>query len=185
MTAPRPAADNRGGVVLGLVLIALGGLFLLDRVTGIDLADAGWPLFVIVPGVLLLAWGVTMTGREGAGLAVGGAITTVVGLILAVQNATGLWATWAYAWALVGPGGTGVGLLLHGLAHRDQGLVANGLRSLGTGLALFVAFGLFFEGIIGLSGPPVLSTDVGPYVLIAAGVAVLLGGLVRGRRPTA
>ncbi len=180
MTGQQPP-DRRGGVILGLALIALGGLFLLDRVTDINLADAGWPLFVIVPGVLVLIWGATTTGREGVGLAVGGGITTVVGLILAVQNATGLWATWAYAWALVGPGGTGIGLLAYGLTHRDQGFVANGLRSLGSGLALFVAFGLFFEGVIGLSGPPFLSTDIGPVVLIAAGVAVLLLGLLRGR----
>ena len=105
-------------------------------------------------------------------------------MILAVQNATGLWATWAYAWALVGPGGTGIGLIGYGLAHRDQGLVANGLRSLGTGLGLFVAFGLFFEGVIGLSGPPFLTTDVGPYLLVGAGIAILTLGLVRGRRVT-
>jgi hypothetical protein len=181
MTEQRPA-ETRGGVVLGLVLIALGGLFLLDRVTGIDLADAGWPLFVIVPGVLIFVWGLSTTGREGVGLAVGGAITTVIGLILAVQNLTDLWATWAYAWALVGPGGTGIGLLGYGLAHRDQGLIANGLRSLGSGLALFVAFGLFFEGVIGLSGPPFLSTDIGPILLIAVGVTILVIGLFRGRR---
>jgi DNA-binding NarL/FixJ family response regulator len=180
MTGPRPS-DNRGGVVLGLVLIVVGGLFLLDRAAGFDLAGAGWPLFVIVPGVLLFVWGLSMTGREGAGLAVGGAITTVVGVILAVQNATGLWATWAYAWALVGPGGTGVGLIGYGLTHRDQPMVANGLRSLGTGLALFVGFGLFFEGVIGLSGAPFLSTDIGPVVLIGVGVAVLLLGVLRGR----
>jgi hypothetical protein len=183
MTGQRPA-DDRGGVVLGIVLIALGGLFLIDRVVGIDLARDGWPLFVIVPGVLLYAWGLAITGREGAGLAVAGGITTVVGLILAVQNATGLWATWAYAWALVGPGGTGIGLIGYGLARRDQGLVANGLRSLGTGLGLFVAFGLFFEGVIGLSGPPFLTTDVGPYILVGAGIAILTLGLVRGRRVT-
>src|SRR5690242_20138489 len=94
--------DTRGGVVLGLILIALGGIFLVDRLTGIDLGRFGWPLFVIVPGVLVLAWGVSMNGREGIGLAIGGGITLVVGLILAVQNTTGLWATWAYAWALVG-----------------------------------------------------------------------------------
>jgi hypothetical protein len=181
MTA-RPPADSRGGVILGIVLVALGGLFLVDRVVGIDLGRNGWPLFVIVPGVLLFAWGLSLPGREGAGLAVGGGITTVVGLILAVQNATGLWATWAYAWALVGPGGTGVGLIGYGLAHRDQGLIANGLRSLGTGLGLFVAFGLFFEGVIGLSGAPFLTTDIAPYVLVGAGVVILALGLVRGRR---
>jgi hypothetical protein len=184
MTAPEPR-ENRGGVVLGIVLIAIGALLLVDRVAGIDLRSAGWPLFVIVPGVALLAWGVSTTGREGVGLAVGGGITTVVGLILAVQNATGLWATWAYAWALVGPGGTGIGLIAYGLTHRDQGLVGNGLRSLGTGLALFVGFGLFFEGVIGLSGPPFLSTDIGPYVLVGAGILILLAGLVRGRRAPA
>jgi hypothetical protein len=176
-------SEGRGGVVLGVVLIVIGAILFADRLVGIDLASAGWPLFVIVPGVLIFAWGITMTGREGAGLAVGGGITTVVGLILAVQNATGLWATWAYAWALVGPGGTGVGLIGYGLAHRDQGLISNGLRSLGTGLALFVGFGLFFEGVIGLSGTPFLSTDAGPYVLVALGVGIIVLGLVRDRRP--
>jgi hypothetical protein len=184
MTAGRRPV-NRGGIAVGLVLIALGGLFLLDQVGVFDVVDVGWPLFVVVPGALLYVWGLSMAGREGAGLAVGGGITMVVGLILAVQNATGLWATWAYAWALVGPGGTGIGLLGYGLAHRDQGLVANGLRSLGFGLALFVAFGLFFEGVIGLSGAPFLTTDIGPVVLIVVGGAVLVAGLARGRWPAA
>jgi hypothetical protein len=183
MTTAGPNRD-RGGVILGIVLIALGGLFLLDRLAGIDLGRAGWPLFIIVPGVLLLVWGLTMTGREGIGLAVGGGITLVVGLILAVQNATGLWATWAYAWALVGPGGTGIGLTGYGLTHRDQGLVASGVRSLGSGLALFFAFGLFFEGLIGLSGTPFLTTDIGPVVLIAVGTVILVLGLTRGRPRT-
>jgi hypothetical protein len=184
MTAPAPR-DNRGGVVLGIVLIAVGAVLLLDRYAGIDLGSAGWPLFVVIPGILLLAWGVSMTGREGVGLAVGGGITTVVGLILAVQNATGLWATWAYAWALVGPGGSGIGMVAYGLTHRDQGLITNGLRSLGTGLALFVGFGLFFEGVVGLSGTPFLSADAGPVVLIGLGVLILIAGLLRGRRAPA
>jgi hypothetical protein len=178
-------SEGRGGVVLGLVLIGLGALFLLERVVGVDLAAAGWPLFVVVPGLVLLGLGVATPGREGAGLAIAGGITTVVGLILAVQNATDLWATWAYAWALVGPGGTGIGLVGHGLAQRDSSEVRNGVRSIGSGLALFVAFGLFFEGLIGLSGRPFLTGDLGPVVLIAAGVVVILFGLIRGRsRPT-
>jgi len=181
MTDGGARRETRGGVVLGVILIALGAIFLVDRLVDVDVARVGWPLFVIVPGVLLLAWGVATSGREGAGLAVGGGITTVVGLILLVQNATGLWATWAYAWALVGPGGTGLGLIAFGLAHRDRGHLSNGLRSLGTGLILFVAFGLFFEGVIGLSGRPFLTADVGPYALIVLGVVVIGAALFRGR----
>lgn len=181
MTARGSRPDTRGGVVLGLILIALGGILLLDRFTGIDLGAAGWPLFIVVPGILILAWGVSMSGREGIGLAVGGGITLVVGLILAVQNVTHLWATWAYAWALVGPGGPGIGMIAWGLAHRDRKLVADGARTLATGLVLFAGFGLFFEGVIGLSGPPFLTSDAGPVALIVLGVVVLGAAFLRGR----
>lgn len=177
------AGSRRTSVIVGVVLIVLGGLFLVERAFHLDIGRYGWPLFVIVPGVLLLAAGLATGGREGPGLAVGGGITTMVGLILAVQNATGLWATWAYAWALVGPGGTGVGLGLYGLLRNQPDMLRNGLRSLGSGIALFAGFGLFFEGVIGLSGEPFLvGSDVLPIVLIGIGVAVLGWGVLRGRR---
>ena len=44
---------NRGAMIVGAVLIVLGLLFLAERVLDIDLGQYGWPLFVIVPGVLL------------------------------------------------------------------------------------------------------------------------------------
>ncbi|HEV8489292.1 MAG TPA: hypothetical protein VGQ58_05850 [Candidatus Limnocylindrales bacterium] len=91
-------------------------------------------------------------GRGGAGLAIAGGITTVTGLVLAFQNATGLWATWAYAWALVAPGGAGLGLLLYGLFTWQPDFVARGRGTLLVGLVLFVGFAIFFEGFIGLSG---------------------------------
>ncbi len=181
MTASGSRPDTRGGVVLGLILIALGGILLLDRLTGIDLGRAGWPIFVIVPGILVLGWGVSMSGREGIGLAIGGGITLIVGLILAVQNLTGLWATWAYAWALVGPGGPGLGMIAWGLAHGDRSVVGNGLRTLATGIVLFAGFGLFFEGVIGLSGPPFLTSDAGPVALIVLGIVVIGAAIIRGR----
>lgn len=178
-----PDPGRRGSVVLGIVLIVVGALFFVDRVTDLDIARFGWPLFVIVPGILLLVAGLTMPGNEGSGLAVAGSITTIVGLILAVQNATDLWATWAYAWALVGPAGAGLGLVLHGLLHGRRDEVSGGAQSVGIGLALFAGFGLFFEGLIGLSGQPFLrDTEVLPVLLIGAGVAVLAWSLLRGRR---
>jgi hypothetical protein len=61
-------------------------------------------------------------------------------------------------------------------------LVRGGLRSIGVGLALFVGFGLVFEGVIGLSGEPLLTGDAGPYVLIGAGAVLLALGLFRRGR---
>jgi hypothetical protein len=175
---------DRSGVIVGAVLIVLGLLFLAERVFNVDVGRFGWPLFVIVPGILLLAASLAVGGREGSGLAVAGAITTTVGLVLAVQNATGLWATWAYAWALVGPAATGAGLLFYGLLKGRREDISNGVRSLGTGLALFAGFGLFFEGIIGLSGEPFLvGSDVLPLALIGLGVVLVAASLFRGRRP--
>ena len=182
-TSSTSSSGNRAGVVVGAVLILVGLLFLAERTLGVELGRFGWPLFVIVPGILLMAWSLTVPGREGSGLAVSGAITTVVGLVLAVQNATGLWATWAYAWALVGPGATGLGLIFYGTARRQRDLVSAGLRSLGSGLALFAIFGLFFEGIIGLSGEPFLiGSDLLPVALIGLGVVLVGWSVVGGRR---
>ena len=175
---------DRSGVIVGAVLIVLGLLFLVERVLNVDVGRFGWPLFVIVPGILLLAASLAVGGGEGSGLAVAGAITTTVGLVLAFQNATGLWATWAYAWALVGPAATGAGLLFYGLLKGRRDDISNGVRSLGTGLALFAGFGLFFEGIIGLSGEPFLvGSDVLPIALIGLGVVLVAASLFRGRRP--
>ncbi len=187
--APQPASParpsfspDRSGVIVGGALIVIGAIFLAERAFGIDLGRFGWPLFVIVPGVLLMAASLAVGGREGSGLAVAGAITTTVGVVLAIQNATGLWATWAYAWALVGPGATGVGLLFYGLLKGQRDLVSTGIRSLGTGLALFAAFGIFFEGVIGLSGEPFLvGSDVLPIGLIGLGV-ILVGWSFLGSR---
>ena len=84
--------ERRGAMILGAILIVAGGAFLVTNVTGFAL-DAAWPLFVIVPGLVLLVVGLAAPVREGSGLAVAGAITTTTGLVLAFQNATDSWAT--------------------------------------------------------------------------------------------
>jgi hypothetical protein len=174
-------AARRGEILLGSLLIAIGAIFTVVTVSGIDIGVA-WPLFIVVPGLVLFASSFAVGGQGGAGLAVAGSIVTVVGLILAVQAATDLYATWAYAWALVAPGGVGFGLVVYGLVIGDRAMVSNGLPTLGVGLALFLGFGVFFEGIIGLSGDrvPWFGT-LAPVALIALGVAVLLGSLRRRR----
>jgi hypothetical protein len=174
--------ERRGAIVLGAILIVVGGVFLVTNATGFAIG-AAWPLFIIVPGLVLLAGSFAVGGEAGGGLAIAGSIVTAVGLILAVQEATGLYATWAYAWALVAPGSVGVGLLLFGTFTSRQDLVSAGLRLAGIGLALFVGFAIFFEGVVGLSGEgaPLLEGLV-PVGLVALGGILVVGGLVGRRR---
>jgi hypothetical protein len=179
----RAGSERRATVAIGALLIVLGAAFLLARQVGIDLGSFGWPLFVIVPGVVLFALAFAVGGRGGSGLAIAGGITTVTGLVLAFQNSTGLWATWAYAWALVAPGGAGLGLLLYGLFTRQPDLVAGGRGMLLVGLGLFVGFAIFFEGLIGLSGNRLIPFDTAlPLLLVGIGGLLIVSSLVGRRR---
>jgi hypothetical protein len=182
-----PAADrrpgpHRGSLVAGTLLVGFGLAVLVGRVVDIDLGVATWPLVVVVPGVALFVAAFAVGGRGGLGLAIPGAIVTTVGLVLWVQDVTGAYQTWAYAWALVAPTAVGVGMLLYGLFLGDRELSGNGLRTLLVGLGLFLAFALFFEGFIGLSGRPIAGLDtILPAAVIVLGVVLVVLGLF-GRR---
>jgi hypothetical protein len=172
-------------LAIGVLLILAGATVLGIRQLGLDVADAGWPLFVIVPGIVLFLVGLAVGDRAGTGFAVGGSIATVTGLILAFQNETGLWATWAYAWVLVAPGGVGLGLAVYGALTRQRDLALGGSWTLLTGLVMFVVGAFFFESVIGLSGDRIEGLDT-----LLAGAVVVLGvvvvglGLAGGRRRT-
>lgn len=175
--------ERRGMAAIGALLVVVGVAFLLARQLNVDLAELGWPLFVIVPGVILFAVALSTGGSAGAGLAVPAGIVTMTGIVLAVQNATGLWATWAYAWALVAPGGAGVGLLLYGLLTRQPDLVRGGATTTLVGLGLFVGFAFFFEAVIGLSGARLAGLDVlFAAALVLLGGAIVAASLLGGRR---
>jgi len=174
--------DQRGMMILGGLLLVVGVLALAGQGLGFDAFEIGWPLFVIVPGLLMFALAVGARGAAGSAIAVPAGIVTMVGIVLAVQNATDLWATWAYAWALVAPGGVGIGLIVYGLVTGQREFARAGLPIFGVGLALFLGFGLFFEGVLGLNGVAI----AGAESLLAAGIVilgvVLLAGGLMGRR---
>lgn len=175
-------SQHDSGVVLGALLIVAGFAYLLARFAQFDIGQYGWPWFVILPGVALIV--IAVLARSAVGLAVPGAIVTVVGLILAVQNAFGLWAAWSYAWALVFPGAIGLGTAIMGAARHDSRQVESGIRATLTGIAMFAIFGLFFEGILHVSGVAVGSTIgiVLPVAVIAVGLALLFASIFVRRR---
>jgi hypothetical protein len=163
--------------------VIVGAALLLSRVVDLSFGGVTWPLWIVVPGVAMLVGSFFIPPRNGLGLAIPGAIVTIVGLILWVQEAYDLYATWAYAWALVAPTGPGLGMLLYGLVHGDRELVHDGLRTTLVGLGLFFGFMLFFEGVVGLSGEPIANLDeILPYAAIALGVLLVVLSFFGGGR---
>jgi hypothetical protein len=163
-----------GGWGLGVFLIVAGIVFLLARFLPFDIGQSGWPLFVIMAGAAFMIIG--LTSRSTAGFIVPGSIVSVVGLILAVQNAFGLWAAWSYAWALVFPFAVGLGIALLGMQLNQPEQVRTGSRMAGMGIVLFLVFGAFFEGILHVSGYDIgiAGNVVIPLVLIFSGVVLIV-----------
>lgn len=169
--------DDHSKTILGFGLISVGVLVAIARFTNFSIGDNLWPLFIIVPGVVLLMASAS-AGSSGKWLSVAGATTTITGLLLAYQNTFDHYESWAYAWALVGPVAIGAGWMVHGLRHDDAELVAAGRKQINRGGALFLAGAVFFELILNISGRGIagLMTNpiVLPVILIGAGLFFLI-----------
>jgi hypothetical protein len=179
----QPLPDRQSGLVAGIVLVVVGVAFLLIRVADAALGSSSWPLWLIVPGLAMLAGSFAIPPRGGLGLAVPGTIIAIVGGILWVQETYDVYGTWAYAWALVAPTGPGLAMLLYGLVRGDHELAADGLRIFLIGIGLFLGFAFFFEGVLGISGHRIPNMDeVLPYVCIGFGALLVVASLFTGRR---
>ena len=176
-----PARRNGAGIALGVVLVVVGLFYLVVQVAAVDLSSFGWPLFVIIPGVTLLIVGFVSLGT---GAAIPGGILTMVGLVLAYQNSTGHWTSWAYAWALVAPGGVGLGLFLQGLRERNGNLMRQGRSLMFIAALIFMVGFVFFESILNISGindAPVVKAAL-PALFIVIGILLLARSIANSRK---
>lgn len=183
--------SRSASVVLGALLIAVGAIFLVLQVYDValpfDLGEVGWPLYIIVPGAILLLVGLALPDGPGVGLSVAGSIVTTVGLVLAYQEATDHYSSWAYAWALVGPTAVGAGMLMWGLLHGRAEVIRPGLSTLATGLALFLIGFAFFEGALSIGddrGLAPLGRQALPLLLILLGIVIIIMRLWPRRQQT-
>src|SRR5664279_5096132 len=156
---------ERNTRALGLLLLAVGA-------------------WILVPGGLIMALGFRDTHRSNEGLVTFGSIVAVTGIILFVQNITAQWQSWAYAWALLFPGSIGLGQYLWGKRAGDETKVHMGEKNMEIAFVLFVAFGLFFEVILGIGGFHLGATSsiVVPVLLIAGGAALYVMSMNSGRK---
>lgn len=161
--------QKRSSLALGIVLILLGGIFLLTRlVPGLELV-IGWPWIVIGVGAALLVIGMLVGSPD---MAVPACIVGGIGGILYYQNLTGDWTSWSYMWALI-PAFVGVGILLAALiGGRSRTAYREGFRTLLVGVVLFLVFGSIF-GAFNFMGA------YWPLLLIGAGLLVLVEGLIK------
>jgi di/tricarboxylate transporter len=166
--------ERKSSIAWGVILVLLGLVFLAYQFNQ-DLFNQWfgnqfpWPLFIIVPGLVMLVTGlITTTG----GLVIPGSIVTGVGSLLYYQNLTGDWESWAYAWTLM-PGFVGLGLLLASLvepsAHRAER--KTGAYMFAISLSVFAIFAALFNNNINMQ-------LVWPVVLIVVGVAFLAGSFL-------
>ncbi len=182
--APQPTTGRRGGVggtaVLGAVLIVVGIAFFIGQQVDIRWGGETWPFWIIGGGVVLAALGLMQPA--GSGLTVAGSILAVVGGLLLYQSWNDHYESWAYAWALVAPGGSGLGMLLHGTRHGNPRMARDGFWQVLTAAGIFVVGLVFFEGIIGLSGDPwSLPQWILPVVIIGLGALILVLAVIGGR----
>jgi hypothetical protein len=113
-----------------------------------------------------------------------GGVISVNGLVLGVQNATGRFDTWAYAWTLVLVVGPGIGRWLVGVVRGRGDLARSGGWLIAVGLAGFLGLAAVFEVVIGLGGRG--DGAAGRYglavLLIGAGLVLLGRRLLAARR---
>jgi hypothetical protein len=170
-----------GSSVLGIVFVVIGIFALVVVLTGSDLTQYGWPLFIIIPGLTLLVIGFVSVG---AGATIPGGILSVLGVVLAYCNSTNDWPFLAYGWALVAPGGVGLGIYLQALRDHDQTELRTGRTLLFVGLMIFLIGFVLFESILGISGRdyfgPVGKAAL-PVLLIVVGIVLLVRSIQRSR----
>jgi len=175
MQRTSPNFRTAPAVVVGSLLIVVGIVVLAARQLGLDLGNAvgetGWPVFVVVPGLILLAAAVVPQPPRGIGFAIAGSIVTVVGLLLWYQANSGNWESWAYLWALV-PLAIGGALLGYGSLTGEAGMVRAGAWVGGTAAIVLAIGAWYFEARFAGRGEPFAFGTIWPIAIIAIGVLI-------------
>lgn len=162
--------SNVGPLVGGAVLIAIGLMSLAGQFFG-QLGFWGiiWPFFVIGLGVLFFV-GMFAGGKSAAGLAIPGTIIGMIGVLLFLQNLSGNWESWSYAWTVI-LFAVGLGINIMGWYAGNESQRHSGTGLMRVGAILFLIFGGFFEMLFNSFS---FSKYLFPAALILLGVYLIV-----------
>jgi hypothetical protein len=137
---------RRGSIFAGLILILVGLFFLLlplfPNLSANFNIEEQWPLIIVAIGGLFLLG--ALIGAPG--LAIPGSIISGLGLMMYYQNANDAWETWAYSWTLItGFVGVGL-IISQALEGNWRNGLKDGGRLIIISLAMFFIFGSFVGG---------------------------------------
>jgi len=172
--------SNRGALILGGGLLLMGVVLLLGRILSIPFGDYMWPFIFIIPGALVFLSALASDSSSGEGLTILGAILTALGVIFLAQQITGLWASWAYVWALVAPTSIGFAQMIYGTKKDRETIVQSGKKLINLGLLMFAIGFVFFELIIGINGFGLGNLGL-PVMMVFIGGVILARALIRNR----
>ncbi|NPV42130.1 MAG: hypothetical protein HPY72_12425 [Anaerolineae bacterium] len=175
---------DRGALFFGGGLLVMGLLLLLGRLLQIPFGVFLWPFIFIVPGILVFLTALSSDSSSGEGLSILGGILTSLGALFLAQSITGLWASWAYAWALVAPTSVGFAQMIYGERKGRDAIVQSGRRLVNIGLTILAVGFVFFELILGISGFGLgrFGLPVFPMMLIFVGLVILVRSYLRNRK---
>jgi hypothetical protein len=151
--------------LIGLGVMALMGIGLL------------WPMFILLPGLVMLG-AALYSGKAAAGLAIPGMIVTGTGGLLFIQNLTGYWESWSYAWTLYGVF-LGMGFVIMARLMEQPALERVGRGFIWAGVVSFGVFAFLMMAIFDVGGGP--GSGLWAAMLIGAGLFILVLNIA-GRR---
>lgn len=160
--------SGRSQLALGIILLLIGGWFLLNQVNpsfrNFFEPYTEWPVNMLLIGAGILVIGLA-TGSPG--MAVPAAIVAGIGGIFYYQETTGNVDSWSYMWTLI-PGFVGLGTMLQGLLGENTAYnLKRGLNLMVISAVLFLVFAAFLGGwnILGDFGHAILLILLGLWVL--------------------
>ncbi len=172
---------SHGPLVMGAALLLLGVVLLVGELLHFSFGSVMWTFIFIIPGAVLFLSAISSQDSHAEGLAILGSMMMALGVIFLVQILFNMWASWAYAWALLAPTSIGIAQVVFGKQHDRKGLVKNGKRLIDVGLTMFFFFFVFFEILLNISRknlvPDILPAF--PTALIVLGIFVILRSVIR------